>query len=68
MTSYAFLIGNDSFPEGSGFEPLTCPKNDVEELSQVMMLSSLCGLGATAPIPVLDSLRHFRSEVSRFVA
>ena len=34
----------------------------LEELSQVMMLSSLCGLGATAPIPVLDSLRHFRSE------
>jgi len=34
----------------------------LEELSQVMMLSSLCGLGATAPTPVLDSLRHFRSE------
>jgi NADH-quinone oxidoreductase subunit F len=34
----------------------------LEELSQVMTLSSLCGLGATAPVPVLDSLRHFRSE------
>jgi NADH:ubiquinone oxidoreductase subunit F (NADH-binding) len=27
-----------------------------------MMLSSLCGLGTTAPVPVLDSLRHFRNE------
>jgi NADH:ubiquinone oxidoreductase subunit F (NADH-binding) len=34
----------------------------LEELSQAMMLSSLCGLGATAPVPVLDSLRHFRNE------
>jgi NADH-quinone oxidoreductase subunit F len=34
----------------------------LEELSQAMTLSSLCGLGATAPIPVLDSLQHFRNE------
>lgn len=45
----------------------------LEDLSSNMMLSSLCGLGQAAPIPVLDSLRYFRSEYeqrieqSRFV-
>ena len=34
----------------------------MEELSNVMMLSSLCGLGQAAPIPVLDSLRYFRND------
>jgi NADH:ubiquinone oxidoreductase subunit F (NADH-binding) len=34
----------------------------LEELSNVMALSSLCGLGQTAPIPILDTLEHFRDE------
>jgi NADH:ubiquinone oxidoreductase subunit F (NADH-binding) len=34
----------------------------LEELSDVMTLSSLCGLGQAAPVPVLDSLRYFRHE------
>jgi NADH:ubiquinone oxidoreductase subunit F (NADH-binding) len=34
----------------------------LEDLSEVMTLSSLCGLGQGAGIPVLDSLRHFRHE------
>jgi len=34
----------------------------LEELSEVMSLSSLCGLGQSAPVPVLDSLEHFRNE------
>lgn len=34
----------------------------LEELSNVMALSSLCGLGQTAPIPILDTLKHFRDE------
>ena len=34
----------------------------LEQLSQVMMLSSLCGLGQAAPNPVLDSLQHFRND------
>lgn len=33
----------------------------LEQLSQAMMLSSLCGLGQAAPIPVIDSLQYFRS-------
>lgn len=34
----------------------------LEALSHVMMVSSLCGLGQAAPIPVLDTLRYFRNE------
>jgi len=34
----------------------------LEELSNVMMLSSLCGLGQSAPTPVLDTLKYFRDD------
>ncbi len=34
----------------------------LEELSNAMMLSSLCGLGQAAPIPVVDSLQYFRND------
>jgi len=34
----------------------------LEDLSEVMMLSSLCGLGQSAPVAVLDSLEHFGNE------
>ena len=34
----------------------------LEELSRVMMASSLCGLGQAAPVPVLDTLKYFRSD------
>jgi len=34
----------------------------LEDLSQVMMDSSLCGLGQSACIPIMDSLKHFRSD------
>jgi NADH:ubiquinone oxidoreductase subunit F (NADH-binding) len=34
----------------------------LEELSNVMALSSLCGLGQAAAIPVLDTLKYFRNE------
>jgi NADH-quinone oxidoreductase subunit F len=34
----------------------------LEELSNVMMVSSLCGLGQAAPISVLDTLKYFRNE------
>jgi NADH:ubiquinone oxidoreductase subunit F (NADH-binding) len=36
--------------------------DSLEVLSEVMMLSSLCGLGQGAAVPVQDSLRHFRRE------
>ena len=34
----------------------------LEQLSEVMISSSLCGLGQTASIPVLDTLKYFRNE------
>ena len=34
----------------------------LEDLSATMMLSSLCGLGQAASIPVLDTIRYFRNE------
>jgi len=34
----------------------------LEELSEAMMLTSRCGLGQTAPIPVLDTLKYFRQD------
>jgi len=33
----------------------------LQELASTMMLSSLCGLGQAAPIPLLDSLQYFKS-------
>jgi NADH-quinone oxidoreductase subunit F len=34
----------------------------LEELSQVMIDSSLCGLGQAAPMPVVDTLTYFRKD------
>ncbi len=34
----------------------------LEELSRIIKTSSLCGLGQTAPNPVLSTLRYFRDE------
>ncbi len=34
----------------------------LEDLSHTMMVSSLCGLGQAASIPVLDTLKYFRNE------
>jgi NADH-quinone oxidoreductase subunit F len=45
--------------EGSGKE------EDIQtltNLAQFMTVSSLCGLGGTAPNPVLSTIRHFRHE------
>jgi NADH:ubiquinone oxidoreductase subunit F (NADH-binding) len=45
------------FCKGEGRE------NDITilgELADTMMLAAMCGLGQAAPIPVMDSLQHFR--------
>jgi len=34
----------------------------LEELSNAMILSSMCGLGQAAPVPVVDSLQYFRHD------
>jgi len=41
---------------------------DLEDLSNVMMLSSLCGLGQAAPNAVMDSLQYFRDAYESRVA
>jgi NADH:ubiquinone oxidoreductase subunit F (NADH-binding)/NAD-dependent dihydropyrimidine dehydrogenase PreA subunit len=49
----------DGITEGRGdAESLTL----LEDLSEVVADTSLCGLGKTAPNPVLSALRYFRSE------
>jgi len=39
----------------------------LEELAQVIKDTSLCGLGQTAPNPVLSTLRYFREEYEQHV-
>ncbi len=40
----------------------------LEELAHQVKLSSLCGLGQTAPNPVLSTLRYFRDEYEAHIA
>jgi bidirectional [NiFe] hydrogenase diaphorase subunit len=40
----------------------------LEELCDVVQRTSLCGLGQTAPNPVVSTLRYFRSEYEELVA
>jgi len=49
----------DSITEGKGDEESL---SLLEELAEVVMDTSLCGLGRTAPNPVLSALRYFRPE------
>ena len=37
----------------------------LEDLSDTMMLSSLCGLGQAAPFPVVDTLKYFRDDYEK---
>ncbi len=39
----------------------------LEELSEKVKIASLCGLGQTAPNPVLTTLRYFRDEYSAHI-
>jgi NADH:ubiquinone oxidoreductase subunit F (NADH-binding) len=47
----------ERFSKGEGLEK---DFTVLEELADTMMLASMCGLGQAAPIPVMDSLQHFR--------
>ena len=35
------------------------------ELADTMALAAMCGLGQAAPVPVMDSLRHFRGAYDK---
>jgi NADH:ubiquinone oxidoreductase subunit F (NADH-binding) len=39
----------------------------IEELSQAMSLTSICGLGQIVPAPILSVLKHFRVEIEEHV-
>jgi NADH:ubiquinone oxidoreductase subunit F (NADH-binding) len=39
----------------------------LDELSQAMSLTSICGLGQIAPAPIQSVLKHFRAEVNAHV-
>ena len=41
--------------------------DELEKLAEYIKKSSLCGLGQTAPNPVLSTLRHFRAEYEEHI-
>lgn len=41
--------------------------NKLEELAKVVKTTSLCGLGQTAPNPILSTLRYFRDEYEEHI-
>lgn len=49
----------ERFRQGKGSEKEIAV---LEELASTMSSASLCGLGQAAPIPVMDSLEHFRDD------
>ncbi len=42
--------------------------DDLEKLARTVQAGSICGLGRTAPNPVLSTLRHFREEYEAHIA
>jgi NADH:ubiquinone oxidoreductase subunit F (NADH-binding) len=57
--TYTMLEILNDFKRGQGTERNI---RILEELSQAMILASLCGLGQAAPAPVTDSLQYFRQD------
>jgi NADH:ubiquinone oxidoreductase subunit F (NADH-binding)/NADH:ubiquinone oxidoreductase subunit E len=39
----------------------------IHELAETMQLTSICGLGQAAPLPITSVVRHFRDEIERHV-
>jgi formate dehydrogenase beta subunit len=39
----------------------------INELAEAMQLTSICGLGQAAPLPITSVVRHFRDEIERHV-
>jgi NADH:ubiquinone oxidoreductase subunit F (NADH-binding) len=37
----------------------------LEDLSNTMMLTSLCGLGQAAPFAIVDTLKYFRDDYEK---
>ena len=39
----------------------------INDLAEAMQLTSICGLGQAAPLPITSVVRHFRDEIERHV-
>jgi NADP-reducing hydrogenase subunit HndC len=39
----------------------------IQELAEAMQLTSICGLGQAAPLPITSVVRHFGDEIARHV-
>jgi NADH:ubiquinone oxidoreductase subunit F (NADH-binding)/NADH:ubiquinone oxidoreductase subunit E len=39
----------------------------ISDLAEAMQLTSICGLGQAAPLPITSVVRHFRDEIERHV-
>jgi NADH:ubiquinone oxidoreductase subunit F (NADH-binding) len=51
------ILGRLARGEGAGEDV-----GALEDLSQVMSVSAMCGLGQTASLPLMDTLKYFRKE------
>ena len=40
----------------------------IEELSDTMALTSICGLGQAAPNPILSVIKHFKDDITRYLS
>ena len=45
----------------------TSDLDTIHELAETMQLTSICGLGQAAPLPITSVVRHFRDEIERHV-
>jgi NADH:ubiquinone oxidoreductase subunit F (NADH-binding)/NADH:ubiquinone oxidoreductase subunit E len=55
-------LGHIARGEGSGRDLDT-----INELAEAMQLTSICGLGQAAPLPITSVVRHFHDEIERHV-
>jgi NADH:ubiquinone oxidoreductase subunit F (NADH-binding)/NADH:ubiquinone oxidoreductase subunit E len=55
-------LGHIAGGEGSGRDVDT-----INELAEAMQLTSICGLGQAAPLPITSVVRHFHDEIERHV-
>jgi len=63
LDQLSYLLGRLTRGEGSAQDI-----QRIEEICEGMMTSSLCGLGKSAPNPVLSTLRYFRDEYEAHLA
>jgi len=45
----------------------TADLDAIDELAEAMQLTSICGLGQAAPLPITSTVRHFRDEIESHV-